>query len=115
MPGAASSRARRFLHAQHIGQLARIAHDHQRTRQFPPHQCHHEQEAQRRDRTVDRRGADTVLMLVQLEAPDILGRRSVGSAPKECGKAPDVTYVILLCMRSQTSHQHVLLHALTKR
>ena len=106
---------RRFLHAQHLGQLARIPGDHQRARQIPPLQRHREQEAQRRDRAVDRRRADAVLMLVQLEAPDVLGRRGVGSAPKERGKAPDMTNVVLLRMRSQAPHQHVLLHALAKR
>ncbi|ESY64789.1 hypothetical protein X743_30580 [Mesorhizobium sp. LNHC252B00] len=55
-------------------------------------------------------------MLMQLEAPDVLDRRRVGSADKERGEAPDMTNVVLLRMRSQTPHQHVLLlHALAKR
>ena len=40
-------------------------------------------------------------MLMQLEAPDVLGRRGVGRAAKERGEAPDMTDVILLRMRSQ--------------
>jgi hypothetical protein len=54
-------------------------------------------------------------MLVQLETPDVLGRRGIGRAPNERSKAPDMTNVVLLRMRSQTPHQHVLLHALAKR
>ena len=54
-------------------------------------------------------------MLMQLEAADVLGRRGVGRAPKERGEAPDMTNVVLLRMRSQAAHQHVLLHALAKR
>src|SRR5262245_17168641 len=54
-------------------------------------------------------------MLLQLEASDILRRRGVGSAPKERGEAPDMTNVILLRMRPQAPHQHVVLHALPQR
>lgn len=74
---------RRFLHAQHVRQLAWMAHDHQHTCQIPPLQRHQEQEPQRRDRAVDGRGPDAALMLIQLEATDVLGRRSIGRASEE--------------------------------
>jgi hypothetical protein len=52
-----------FLDAQHFGQLARMPDNDQRPRQIPSLQRHREQEAQRRDRAVDRTRADPVLML----------------------------------------------------
>lgn len=55
---------RRFLHAQHVRQLAWVAHHHQHTGQTPPRQRHQEQESQRRDRAVDNRRPDAVLMLM---------------------------------------------------
>lgn len=90
---------RRFLNAQ-SGQLARISRDHQSARQIAPPQPHGEQEPQRRDCAVDRRRPHAVLMLTQLEAPNVLGRRGVGSTAKERGKAPDMTNVVLLRMWS---------------
>lgn len=90
--------SRRFLHAQHVRQLAWMAHDHQHTCQIPPLQRHQEQEPQRRDRAVDGRGPDAALMLIQLEATDVLGRRSIGRGSEEGCEAPDVTNVVLLGM-----------------
>lgn len=86
---------RRFLYAEHIRQLVMIAGDHQGTRQIPALQRHQKQEPQRRDRTVDGGRPYAVLMLVELEAADILRRRGVGRAPEECREAPDMTNVVL--------------------
>jgi hypothetical protein len=54
-------------------------------------------------------------MLVQLEAPDILGHCGIGRAAEKCRKAPNMANVVLSSMRPQASHQHVLLHALAER
>lgn len=105
----------RFLHAEHIRQLAVIAGDHQGARQIPALQCHQEQEPQRRDRAVDGRRSHAVLMLIQLEAADIVRSRGVGGAAEERGEAPDVANVVLLRVRAQAPHEHVVLHALAKR
>ena len=102
-------------HAQHLGQLARVPDDHQRTRQIPPLQRHEEQEPQRRHRTVDRRRANTVLVLIKLESADLLRRRGVRRAPEECGEASDLANVVLLRMGAHAPHEHVVLHALAKR
>jgi len=109
MPGA------RFLHAQHIGQLALISGDHQHARQIPPLQRHLKQEAQGRDRAIDRRRSDAVLMLRELETSNILADGCITSAPKEGGEAPDMPDVVLLGMPAQAAHQHILLHALAER
>ena len=106
---------RRFLDAEHIRQLAVIARDHQGARQIPPLQCHQEQEPQRRDSAVDGRRSDALLMLIELEAADILRRRGVGRAAEKRGKAPDVTNVVLLRVGAEAPHEHVVLHALAKR
>jgi hypothetical protein len=105
---------RRFLEAQHLGQLAGMPDDYQRTRQIPPLQRNQEQEPQRRDRPVDGRRANAVLMLMQLEVSDVPRRRCVGRATKERGQAPNVTNLVLLGMGAQAPHEHVLLHALAQ-
>jgi hypothetical protein len=104
-----------FLDAEHARQLALIAGEHQGPRQIPPLQRHVEQEAQCRDRAIDRGGADAVLMLRKLVATDIIGRSRVGAPPQKDGKAPDVTHIIVLGVDAQAAHQHVLLHALAER
>lgn len=68
---------RRFLHVEHVRQLALISHDHQHTRQILPLQRHEEQEPQCRDRAIDRCRADAALMLMQLESTDVLSRRGI--------------------------------------
>jgi len=61
-------------------------------------QRHQKHEPQRRGRAVDGRRPDAVLMLIQLEATDVLGRRSIGRASEEGCEAPVVTNVVLLGM-----------------
>ena len=63
-----------------------------------------EQESQRPDRAIDRCRAYAVLMLVQLETPNVLGRRGVRSTAKKRGEAPDMTNVVVLRARSQAPH-----------
>ena len=106
---------RRFLHTEHIRQLAVIAGDHEGARQIPALQCHQKQEPQRRDSAVDGRRSDALLMLIQLEAADIVRRRGVGRAAEERGEAPDVTNVVLLRVGAEATHEHVVQHALAKR
>lgn len=85
----------RFLHAEHIRQLAVIAGNHQCARQIPALQRHQKQESQRRDGAVDGRRSDALLMLIKLEAADIVRRRGVGRTPDKRGEAPNVTNVVL--------------------
>ena len=56
-----------------------------------------------------------VLMLIKLEAADIVRRRGIGRAPEERGKAPDMTNVVLPRVGAEAPHEHVVLHALAKR
>lgn len=51
-------------------------------------------------------------MLTQLVMPDVFGICGVGRSPQESGEVSNVPNIILLCMGAQTSHHHVLLHAL---
>lgn len=71
----------RLLDAEHVGQLALIAGNHQGPRQIPPLQRHVEQEAQSRDGTIDRGGVDTVFMLKELVAADIVCRGHIRALP----------------------------------
>jgi hypothetical protein len=105
----------RFLDAEHIRQRAVIAGDHKGTRQIPALQCHQKQKPQRRDSAVNGRRSHAVLVLIQLEAADILWRRCVGRAADKRGEAPDVTNVVLRCVGAEAPHEHVVLHALAKR
>ena len=54
-------------------------------------------------------------MLVQLVAADSFGRGHVWALSQKDGKAPDVTHIIVLGVHAQSTHQHVLLHALAER
>jgi len=91
------------------------AHRHQAARQIPPANRHREQEAQRRYGAVDGCRAGAASMLVQLEVAQILGRRGIGRTAQEDGETPDVPDVVVLRVRSQAPHHHVMLHALTER
>jgi len=109
--GCRLEQARGLLDAQHIGQLAGMPHDHQRAREIAPPQRHREQEAQRRHRAVDGRWSDPALMLMELEAPDILCGRRVGRTAQERREPPNITDIVLLRMRAGTAHQHIVRHA----
>jgi len=54
-------------------------------------------------------------MLVDLEAPDILGCSRIGRAPQKRGEAPDMPDVVVLGVWPQAAHQHVVLRALTQQ
>ena len=54
-------------------------------------------------------------MLAELEAAQVLCCGGIWRAPEERGETPDVADVVLLGMRSQTPHQHVVLHTLAQR
>ncbi len=104
-----------LLDAQHIGQLPGITGQYQAARQVGPVERHAEQEAQRRDRTVDGGCSGTVLALVKLEPADILSARGIGGLAQECGEAQNVTNIVALGTRQQTAHRHIVEHALAKR
>jgi len=56
-----------------------------------------------------------VLMLIKLEAADIVRRRGIRQAAKKRDETPDVTNVVLPRVGAQAPHEHVVLHALAKR
>lgn len=53
-------------------------------------------------------------MLVELVATDIIRRGRVRALPQKDSKASDVTDIIVLGVDAQSTHQHVLLHALAE-
>ena len=85
-----------FLDAQHRWQLARVARQDQAPRQVWPVERHGEEEAQRRDRAVDRRRLYAALALVHLKPANILSRRRIGRPPEEGGEAAHKTNIVVL-------------------
>ena len=67
-----------LLDAQHLGQSARIADQHQASQQIRTIERYAEQEAQRRYRVVDGGRTGTALVLVQLGPSNVLGGRGIG-------------------------------------
>ena len=82
---------------------------------LPLPEGHSIEKPQRRDGAVDRRRTRTFLVLVDLEATQILWRCRVGRAAEKAGEPADVATILLLRARQQPAHHHVLLHALTER
>lgn len=78
----------------------------------PPPERHRVEEAQRRDRAVDRAGVGAALVLMDIEGTQVLGRGGVRRTFKEGGKALDVANVLMLGSRRQTAHHHVVEHPL---
>ena len=104
-----------LLDAQHVRKLARVAHQNEAPREVRPIQRDGEEEAQRRDRAVDRRRLDAALRLMNLEAADVLTRRGLRRPLEKGGKAPDKHDVVALGLRPQAAHGHVFEHAPAQR
>jgi hypothetical protein len=64
---------------------------------------HGKEEAHGYDRTVDGRRPDAGPALVQLEAPQILGRCGVGRATEEVSEGLDVADIIVACLRDEVA------------
>ncbi len=90
---------------------SRLADQDEPPRQVRPVQRYGEQEAQRRDRTVDGRRLHAALGLMDRKATDILGCRRIGRAPEEGREAPDQHDVVALRLFPQAPHGHVVEHA----
>jgi hypothetical protein len=104
-----------LLDAQHLAHPMRAACRDQAARQFPTLQRDRVEETQRRDRTIDRRCTCPALVLVNLKAAQIIDRRCIRWAAQKGSQAPNMLDVIMLCMRAEPPHHHVVLHPLTKR
>src|SRR5271166_6453030 len=75
-----------FLHTQHRWQLAWIARQDQASRQIRTVERYGEEEAQRRDGTVDGGWLYPTLALVNLKPPNILSRCRIGGCPRKAAK-----------------------------
>jgi hypothetical protein len=106
---------RDFLDAQHGRQPARFAHDGEPPRKVRPVERHGEEEAQRRDRTVDAWRPHASLRLVQLETAQILRRRCVGRPANEGRERAHVANVVVARLFAEATHAHVIDHARTQR
>jgi hypothetical protein len=53
-------------------------------------------------------------MLVDLEAAQIVRRRRIGRAAQKSRQAPDMPDIVMLRMRAETPHHHIVLHPLTQ-
>jgi len=100
-----------LLGAQNDWELAGMTGKHEPPRQVWPINCHGEEEAQRRHRTVDGGRLHAALDLVNLETPNILGGRRVRRSPDKGGEAPDEADVVALRLFPQAAHRHVFEHA----
>jgi len=76
-----------LLDAQYSWQPARFAHDREPPRQVRPVERHGEEEAQRRERTVDAWRLHAGLRLMQLEAAQIFRRRRIGRPANKAANA----------------------------
>ena len=101
--------------AEHVRELAGLAHQDEATRQVRPVEGDGEEEAQRRHGSVDGGRLDASLGLMDLEAADVLGRRAVGRAFEEGGEASDAADVVALGLLPQAAQAHVVEHALAQR
>jgi hypothetical protein len=87
-----------FLDTQHRWQLAWKARQDQAPRQVRPVECDGEEEAQRRDRAVDRGRLYPDLALVHLKPANILSLRRIGRPPEEPCEAAHKADIIVLRM-----------------
>jgi hypothetical protein len=101
--------------AQYHGQVAWMGRPDQLARQVGPIDGLREEEPQRRDDTVHGRRRHAALALLDLELAHVIGRRRVGRASQERGKASDVADVVALGLARKPAHAHVFDHALTQR
>jgi hypothetical protein len=103
-----------FLLAQDNRQLARPRCHAQIAGQFRTIYGDVEEEAQSRDRAVDRRRLQAALALMELEAPQIVRRCAIRRAAEKHRKGSDMTNVILTRLLGKIAQAHILDHALTK-
>ena len=80
-----------------------------------PTDRHRKEKPQRRYRAIDALRLHTILSLIDLEAPDVVGCRRIGWAFEEPGEAPHGTQIVTLGLLAQAAHGHVLEHALPQR
>src|SRR5947208_771511 len=73
-----------------------------------------EEEAQRRNRTVDGRRTHPGLRLMQLEAAKVLGRCRIRRAAEKGCKGSDVADIVVASLRAEIAHAHVFDHALAQ-
>jgi hypothetical protein len=85
-----------LLGAQNEWELAGMTGKHEPSRQAWPIDCHGEEEAQRRHRTVDGGRLHAALDLVNLETSKILGGRRIRRSPDKGGEAADEADVVAL-------------------
>ncbi len=88
-----------LLDAQHVGQLAGTRREDQPARQVGPVKRHAKQEPQRRYRGADDGLSDTVLALLKLEAPYVLGSRGLRRASQERREGANVADIVVLGTR----------------
>jgi len=80
----------------------------QLARQIRPVERLREEEPQRRDDGVHCRHRHTLVELLDLEAPHLLGRRRVGRAPQERREPADAADVVALRLAAEPPHLHLV-------
>jgi hypothetical protein len=101
-----------FLDTQYRWQFARIARQDQALRQVWAVERYREENAQRRDGTVNRGWLYPALALVNLKPTNILSGCCIGRLPQERCEAAHETNMLVLCIGPQAAHCHVFEHAL---
>src|SRR5262245_34816195 len=76
---------------------------------------HGEEEAQRRNRSVDARRTHAGLRLMQLKAAKVLRRGSIRRAAEESCEGPHVPDIIVACLLDEVAHAHVFDHTPAQR